>query len=296
MKIQYYTADNDQNSKKASCLQFISSFHVGGSLSLEAALVLPLILLVIAGFMTFFTFLSVETRVQAAIDRVSERMAVFRYGIEKAEDTALGQEIMELADLPVVSDLGDALLVRLLVTDEMEGSAAGGEILAGGTQGLLFLGSGYDEETKMFVVQVSYGLKIPFLPFQGLILPVSQRAAHRAYVGQELEQKEEEQEVYVTENGRVYHSALSCSHLKLSIRETELAKVGLLRNADGRRYDVCELCGKEGSGTVFITDYGDRYHFNKNCSGLKRGIRSIPLREAEAKYPKCSRCKARDGE
>ena len=48
MKIQYYTADNDQNSKKASCLQFISSFHVGGSLSLEAALVLPLILLVIA--------------------------------------------------------------------------------------------------------------------------------------------------------------------------------------------------------------------------------------------------------
>ena len=280
--------------KKVSCLQFTHSKALRGSLTVEAALSLPLVLLMMAGILFLFSFLTVETKVQAAIDRVGENTAACYYGIEMAENTALGQKIKEVTGLPLLSEGLSSAAVKALVTDEMEGFAAGEELLAGGTAGLVFLGSGYDAETKNLTIRTTYALKIPVLPFSGLLMPVTQQAVYRAYVGQELAEKEEEQTVYVAENGKVYHTALTCTYLKLSIRQVDTAQVPFLRNADGGKYSACELCGK-GSGTaVFITDYGDRYHYNQNCSGLKRGIRSIPLSQV-GELPECSRCRAREG-
>lgn len=307
MKIQYFSADSSQNGKAASCLQFtdeksLCGKHGGtrrrragarGSLTIEAALVLPLAVLTLAGFLTFFSFLVTELKVQAAIDRVAENLAAAWYGVEKAADTELGQQVAELTELPVASGVVSAITVKALATGEMEGTVGDG-IVAGGIAGILFQGSGYDEDTKRVTVRASYGLKIPFLPFSGLLLPVTQTAVRRAYVGEALEEAEEEAEAYVAENGKVYHTSLSCTYLKLSIREVSRAEVPFLRNTGGGKYYACELCGEGRGDKVFITDYGDRFHDLKNCAGLKRGIKSMPLADAAEKYPMCSRCRARE--
>ena len=64
--------------------------------------------------------------------------------------------------------------------------------------------------------------------------------------------------------------------------------VGSLRNADGARYTRCASCGMEG-GTVYITNYGNRYHSSLTCGGLKRMVYLIRLSEAQG-YHACQKC------
>lgn len=99
--------------------------------------------------------------------------------------------------------------------------------------------------------------------------------------------------VYVAENGTVYHLSRSCTHLDLKIRPVDSKTVGNERNNGGGKYKRCEICGG-GSGTVYITDEGDRYHASLSCSGLKRTIYEIPLSQVGNKRL-CSRCATSSG-
>ena len=115
----------------------------------------------------------------------------------------------------------------------------------------------------------------------------------RAWTGYDVEHKAEtegeETYVYITENGTAYHLARNCTHLTLSIRLAGKEEVGSLRNASGGKYSPCEKCGGDGSGIVYVTNEGDRYHNTIECSGLKRSVRCVPLTEAGGRSP-CGRC------
>ncbi len=102
--------------------------------------------------------------------------------------------------------------------------------------------------------------------------------------------KEDEEYVYITESGTVYHRSRSCSHLKISIRVVNASEVSLSRNDYGQRYYPCEKCCRgQSTGLVFITDKGDKYHNSANCSGLKRTILTVRLSEVGGRGP-CSLC------
>lgn len=105
------------------------------------------------------------------------------------------------------------------------------------------------------------------------------RMRTRAWTGYDVEtdKAEEEEMVYITEYGEVYHLTKSCSYLTLSIRAVDIEIVEKLRNADGCCFYICEECGKKCTNTVFVTSYGNRYHATLQCSGLKRTIQGIPL-------------------
>lgn len=63
-----------------------------------------------------------------------------------------------------------------------------------------------------------------------------------------------------------------------------------LRNESQGKYHACEKCmGGRIPASVYITDYGDRYHSTLACSGLKRTVYAIPLSEAVGKGA-CSKC------
>ena len=101
---------------------------------------------------------------------------------------------------------------------------------------------------------------------------------------------EKEKYVYITETGRAYHQTRNCHYLDLSIEQTDKNQISVLRNASGGRYYACPLCAKSGLGDiVYITDYGDCFHYDLLCSGLKRTIQAIPISEVGARTP-CSKC------
>lgn len=102
--------------------------------------------------------------------------------------------------------------------------------------------------------------------------------------------KIEEEYVYITETGTVYHRSRDCSHLKISIKVVDANELGSERNSDGAKYYSCERCrGSSNSGLVFITGEGNKYHSNASCSGLKRTIKVVKLSEVGGRGP-CSGC------
>lgn len=98
--------------------------------------------------------------------------------------------------------------------------------------------------------------------------------------------------VFVTKNGKVYHTSNICSHIKISVKEVDFSSVNHLRNKGGAKYYPCEYCarGKLG-GKVYITSEGNRVHKNKSCPGIKRTVITMKKIDAEAKGLRpCERC------
>ena len=113
------------------------------------------------------------------------------------------------------------------------------------------------------------------------------------YHGRSEEAGPNEEMVYVTLNGGVYHTNSSCSYLNLSIRQTSGSSVDQLRNQYGAKYHACEICSdqQQPSAVVYITDTGNRYHNHASCSGLKRTVRLVKKSELGSMHH-CQRCAA----
>lgn len=98
-----------------------------------------------------------------------------------------------------------------------------------------------------------------------------------------------EEYVYVTQSGSVYHRSRSCSHLNVHIRVCEEKDIQEARNENGATYSACEKCARGiGTGVVFISRLGNRYHYSADCSSLKRTINTVSINDVV--LPSCSEC------
>ena len=281
----------------------VSAFHQEGSYSIEAALTVPVFLIALLSFLIFFPAGIAEARLKSSMEHVGSRLASYYFAVEELEDSeanggdpgllesALSQAVGSVIWSPVAETL-----VKGMVLQELGETWAGETLVRDGPRGISFFGSRYDKAEESIVLVASYRLKTPFSGILDLSLPVSVRTAHRVWSGKEMEGGlGEEETVYVTRTGKVYHDSLNCSHLKLSIRDVPVSLVDKLRNEDRAKYYPCELCGDRSGQTVFITNYGNRYHYSRNCSGIRRDIRSIPISQVGDRGL-CSRCRARGKE
>ncbi len=104
------------------------------------------------------------------------------------------------------------------------------------------------------------------------------------------ETEEDDEYVYMTENGRVYHRSRNCNHLKITIQVVNPSELSYLRNENGEIYHKCEKCGNgTTTGALFITRQGNKYHNSVNCSGLSRRIKVVKLSDIPG-VPGCGGC------
>ena len=104
------------------------------------------------------------------------------------------------------------------------------------------------------------------------------------------EWKQQEDMVYITEYGSVYHKTGSCSYLCLSIQATDVNSVIHKRNEAGERYLPCEYCKSDSMIiVVYVTSYGNRYHTTTGCQGIKRTVNKVPLSQVKEETP-CKKC------
>lgn len=142
-----------------------------------------------------------------------------------------------------------------------------------------------------------YRVVIPYGLLPDSLCRFRVRVHTRAFTGVENRgantENESDREVYITETGRVYHETTTCTYLKLSISTLKYRDILPLRNENGGRYKACEKCCRsvepEAGQTVWITNFGDRYHVSRSCSGLKRKIKKLKISEVGKRTP-CSKC------
>lgn len=149
-------------------------------------------------------------------------------------------------------------------------------------------------ESQILDLKNTWTVNIPFVPTPVRGVRITDRARVRAFTGYDnihhrAEDDTEDITVFVTDYGRVYHTTRTCHHLQLSIRSIGRAEVSGERNLGGHRYYPCERCASRAGSRVYITGYGDSYHADGRCPGLKRGIHAMRLSEVDG-LPPCSDC------
>jgi hypothetical protein len=143
----------------------------------------------------------------------------------------------------------------------------------------------------------TYTFPFSMIPVPGIAL--TERARVYPWIGYEQgsddasDSDREDEMVYVTDYGSVYHTHADCTHLDLTIIATTTDEVGSLRNDYGEKYRKCDYFPDGYTGTVYVTAKGDRYYPSLKYAGITRHVRLIRKSEAGSVH-ECERCAARD--
>lgn len=237
------------------------------SLTLEAAMILPFVTVFFCGILFFFRLLQVQQDVELALCYAARETAILSHDKEEDWDGVATGEALFYAKLKELHT----------PVKYVEKSWAG----------FSFVDSvGEDDYIDLYV---SYQVNNP-LDFLGIWrYRFSQHAKCHKWQGEDCESGTSGEYVYITDYGTVYHLTTECSYLALSIQKVSYAQVAARRNQSGEKYRCCEVCGDVHGSQVYLTNYGETYHSDISCSGLRRGIYRIPRSEAEG-YPPCPRC------
>lgn len=151
-----------------------------------------------------------------------------------------------------------------------------------------------EEEEDIIRLQNTALVKAPFSFFAMPTCKIDTRCVVKSWTGYDVtglgEWKQEENMVYITEYGEVYHKNRECSYLCLSIQATDAGSVNDKRNEAGERYLPCEYCKSDSMITVvYVTAYGNRYHITTGCRGIKRTVNRVPISRIKEETP-CKKC------
>ncbi len=152
---------------------------------------------------------------------------------------------------------------------------------------------GWDEQEG--ICYVKHRENIPFLGSRVFRVSWYQQMKVNPYEGKSMVSQAQGagEYVYLADHGKVYHRDAGCVYLKPKIQEVSYEQAGERRNASGGKYYPCGRCGKgmelAGDARVFIAPYGDSWHVDRGCSGLKRSARKVRIEDVGG-MPPCRKC------
>lgn len=246
-----------------------SRIRMEASYMAETAVALPFFTAFLAALLLFFQALSVQQEVGGALLAAGRKMSV----LECQKEGSSG---------------GSLLLAKTLLFQNLKADSAAERFVRGGRMGISLAGS--DFSGNYICLQADYCIPLPFGFFGRQQIDMTQRLKCRKWTGGQEDGDDEI--VYITKNGSVYHKSRRCSYLSPSVSQTDGNGVTRLRNASGGKYYPCAKCMKRKSPngrTVYITQYGNRYHGTKSCSEIMRTAIAARLSEVKGRKA-CSKC------
>ncbi len=249
-----------------------TSKRLKGSLTIEASLVIPLFLFAMFMVLSVIDLMRFHLNLQEAVHQVAGELAVTAYSEWDCTEGSVRADVLKRLD--------GRLMDKAPVKDKASGIDFSGTKL---------------NDREIVEISASYEAELPYDSLGLFDYRFSTKCVMHTLTGYEkgldarsVDDREEEY-VYITETGTVYHRDRECSYLRLSITETSKDSLKNLRNSSGHKYYPCEKCGRKAGNTVYITKDGTCYHSSLHCSGLKRTVRCVPLSKVGGRGP-CSRC------
>ncbi len=279
-KIKEY-CDNYLFSKRMSSVILLDS---KGSLTVEAALVIPLFLFAVMAILSFVQMLHMQMAMDSAMHQRAKELATYGYAQSM---WSKGHE----ADLPMPAEM---LFSEIYVKNQVETDLGRDYLKASPLKGDIYFLDSRIMENDRIELHSSYYVS-PFFslsPTAGFL--TGQTAVVRAFTGYDnltsVNVAQKEEYVFITEYGTAYHRDRGCPYLDLSVRKEFDDNLSALRNKDGEKYRACQGCaGTVATNLIFVTDYGETYHSDILCSGLRRSIESVPVSQVGGRSP-CPKC------
>lgn len=260
---------HQKNHLSQNLVERTSSFTSKGSMTIEAALAVPIFFFGVLCLVCLLEIISVQTTIKSALREVGREMAKEAYLNPMIFPDKMEREIAEI--------IGEERLDY--------------SIVAGGSRGLDCGKSRIFRGTSIMELSVRYRMKIPILMFRVPLIEREEMLRVKGWTGYAEGGFGNlgEDIVYITDTGIVYHKDKNCTYLDLSVRMVDADDIAHLRNESGGKYYPCERCSWTTQKNVYITNTGTRYHNSVTCSGLKRGIYAVPISEVYGRGG-CSRC------
>lgn len=248
-------------------------------MTVEASVVLPL-------FLFFFLHLTAYIEMLRLHGKLT--LALWDAGKQVAAYTAVTDAVaLDVPDMAVSYLYVQNRVKNLLGKDYLDTSP-----LVYGSAGLNYLACDYDGGFVDIAVTYQVEPQVTIFPFS--YMRMVNRYYGKVWDGYKVTEAVPEY-VYVTIYGEVWHETTDCSYIHIEVYETGRGSIGNLRNENGRKYRLCELCEDEDWGNlVFYTPQGECYHKDRNCSALVRYVRAIEWQD-NLPYRACSKCVKEDG-
>ena len=247
-----------------------SSFTSLGSLTIEAALVVPIFFFAMLCLVYLFEIMAVRTEIRGAL-------------------YSAGKEIGETS---YVSSVLSTANLKQRIVNHVGKERIDNSIIENGASGLKCIKTLVNEKTDIMQLSVEYAVRIPVLFFELPAITYEETISIKGWTGNAAKSEEdtERQVVYITENGTVYHRQMSCTYLEVRVRGIIAHTIGEARNASGGKYYECELCGKGSHvGILYVSEYGTRYHTTLSCSKIRRNVYAVLLEDVTDRKG-CDKC------
>lgn len=240
-----------------------------GSVSIEMALVTPIFFFGLCCLCYLLEIMAIQNSVHAATQNVAKQIGEKLYATPYISTS----EVEEL----LVKSIGEERINRSVIKEGSAGLDCSRTVVL--------------PRSGTIRMHVAYEVLLPVRLFGTLSMSLQEALVAKGWTGYVKGNFTTQQEeiVYVSETGIVYHRDSHCTYLELSIQMANRTEIDAKRNESGETYKPCELCGRGNSSAVYITSHGNRYHSSLQCSGLKRTIYAVPLSEVVGKGA-CSKC------
>ncbi len=299
------------------------SLFVHGSLTIEAALGLPLLIFFMMVLFTPIHVMNEQRRLQNAMESAAKDIAIRAYieGLSEemvsdgelkkdlVDSLFMGWEMLELISIAQRLELGHLKDVRI---GDNYILGTGDPVSDTGTGASTEATSDVDAEAgssgELVFFEFEYEIKWPIELFTLGAYELSSVVNRRKWVGSEggrgrdkfgegLKEDgydiddEGDPIVYVGKTGTRYHVDKHCHYIDNVMTAVAGEDIDELRNSSGSRYHACPSCDASPEGTVYIFESGTSYHSSEDCKAVGSYARICKLSEVEH-LGACSYCGA----
>ncbi len=282
----YYFIKNNNNRKDKRIIDTVKptrnkKAYLRASATVEASIVIPLYVYAVLAVVYVLQIINIKSTMLSGLYADIRLLAKY---------SCTGEMFKESETNILSAGLAKSLLIDSLPQDFSEKSR-----IIGKEAGISMLGTKMPGEDSLIILKVTYTVDNPFDIFGIGEVKIEQQCANRAWLGEDKvhnarNQKQTDSLVYITATGSVYHRDRLCRYLNPSVHGILSENIDNQRNLSGGKYYPCERCvRKKAAITVYITEYGNRYHTDIQCSGLKRTVFEVPISKVSDRRP-CSKC------
>lgn len=275
------------------------SFTPKGSITLEAAIAVPLFFIGFISFIYIINIIYLQSVLQIALEEtmrdVSKEVYITSKFYAMASDNT---DISPDKTNSIIENLGARIITvpyikDKFVTDDIK-KLLNSSFVENGADGLSFKFSFIDAGKSTLDIIIDYKCSIPFIPSKFATFKLSNRYYTRVYSGEDIDKEQNDTYFYIyyAGSGSVAHTNRYCQYLlnySKAIRINELLRF--------HPANECVLCVEhdtieslyEKNSVVYVTSEEDIYHISLDCQSFTKDVFRIKVSSLE-KEKICTKC------
>lgn len=263
------------------------------SFSAEAAIVAPLFVIAVLTIIGIFQFIIIQDVIQGSITEVARKISLDAV-IECEQPDCNGKMKLDKIKLNQQNLLLESKAKRYF-NENKKFISKSHKIEKYIDSNKVRFNKSCVVNNKIYII-IEYEFDFPISLLKNIKINCIQQATHRQFIGKsildQLDDNLEDEYVYVTEYGEVYHKTPDCSYINVIMYSVSGEQIDQIRNKNGAKYYPCEYCVTHKPLPIsicYVTEYGTRYHLSKECSRVERDVKRVSIKTVGGRRP-CSKC------